>query len=72
MRITKKTLRDAKSGIRRRVNELCGIAAKGGLRAEFDRCFPALAAEQPLSEWELMRRLLSDLLDLAIPPHWHD
>lgn len=75
MRITKKMLREAKGGMRKRITELCAILKTGGMKDEMRRCFPAYSStpsnEMPSDE-ECLRSILTDLLDLAIPIHWHE
>lgn len=74
MRVTKKILREAKAGMRHRIIELCAMLHTGGLKSEWERCFPGVTsfASGREDDAELMRSLLIDLLETALPAHWHE
>lgn len=69
MRITKKLLRETKRGMNRRVNELCAALATGQLKQEWERCFSGIKCELG-SDAEIMRSLISDMIDRSIPEFW--
>lgn len=72
MRITKKTLREAKSGMVRRLRELV-FMEDSKVEAEHKRCSPHLQDGQrpaltPAQRWDLV----SDCIELSLPSHWLD
>lgn len=72
MRITKKTIREAKSSMLRRMRELVYMD-DAQITTEHKRCFPHLPDDQRLESVRSQRwDLLSDLVELAFPAHWCD
>jgi len=76
MRITKKMIRDTKSAMLRRVRELfCTTLDSGGLKKEFERCFPTKEQQNQRSgvlndDYAMLDYLIRDLIVRAIPDHW--
>lgn len=69
MRITKATLRDVKNGMRNRITELCAILATGGVKKELERCMPGVTVKDG-NDPEMLRILLQDMVERAVPEHW--
>ena len=72
MRITKKLLRETKSGMSRRIRELVFLKPDEVLK-EHQRCFPHLPDGQRPAFTEAQRwNLICDAIELALPSHWVD
>lgn len=69
MRITKKVLRETKRAMKKRIKELC-LMSEEQLEKEVKRCYPSL--DFKASRGVLLGFMLQDLLDLALPIHWHE
>ena len=67
MRITKKLLKEATTGFRKRCKELC-LMSEEDLSKEIHRCFPNMKFEG--SRGELLNFMIQDLWERCIPDHW--
>lgn len=68
MRITKKTLREAKTNASKRIKELC-LMSLDEIRATVKRGWPIITFTED-RPGELLWFLISDVLDIALPDHW--
>jgi hypothetical protein len=69
MRITRKFLRQQKSGLVKRLNELCAMADTNKLPAELKRMFPDSDDTGIVSHGELIRRGMQWAIEAAFPEH---
>jgi hypothetical protein len=73
MRITKKMLKQAIGRLRIRLGEIASISELGGTRAELEREIPAYKDVPPdkTSEARMVRALVWEAIDKAIPSDWY-
>lgn len=72
MRITKSMLKKAVAQVRERLSEITAIAETGGLRQELEQVVPAWKDMPDRSDARMIRVLVWEALDKAIPSCWYE